>query len=397
MQQDYPYKQELLLTIKYGINSVRIKHTKMLMYKKRIENLINHLENDQIDIIALNAGRSLSYFTGLNFHKSERPAILLIGARKAPAFIYPEFEHEKVDNATFDIMSFSYTENPSTWKNTFKKALQYLNGHQSTVGVEPTSMRFLETNLIQQASRDIRFASAAHIISDLRMIKDNEEILAIRQAIQIAQIALENTIPSIKAGTTEQEIANELVINLLRNGSEPDLPFDPIIASGPNSASPHTVPGNRKLEEGDLVVIDWGARKNGYISDITRTFAIGNVDEELFTIYDAVKKANETARRILPSNYISEKIDFAARDIIQASGYGDFFTHRTGHGIGLEAHEEPYINAGNTMQIIPGMSFTIEPGIYLPGKGGVRIEDDIVASDDELTTLTSLNRDLRIL
>jgi len=367
------------------------------MHEKRIEKLIKQLENDQIDLIAINASQSLAYFSGLHFHVSERPAVLLIGKGKAPAFIFPEFEHKKVDNAGFDIAPFAYSENPSTWGDVFKKALQYFKGYQSMIGVEPTAMRFLEINLLQLASAEIRFTSAAHIFRNLRMIKDNEEINLIRQAIQIAQTALENTIPFIKAGITEHEVANELVINLLRNGSEPELPFAPSIASGPNSSNPHAVSSSRKLQEGDLIVIDWGARKDGYISDITRTFALGSIDDELMTIYGIVKKANEAARRILPSNFISEKIDFAARDVIQEAGYDDFFTHRTGHGIGLEAHEEPYIAAGNSTEIIPGMTFTIEPGIYLPGKGGVRIEDNIVASDDGLNTLTSLDRELRIL
>jgi Xaa-Pro dipeptidase len=367
------------------------------MYEKRIKKLIQHLENDQIDLIAINASQNLAYFSGLHFHVSERPAVLLVGKGKAPAFIFPEFEHKKVDNAALDITPFAYPENPSTWGDVFKKALRYFKGYQSMVGVEPTAMRFLEINLLQLASSEIRFTSAAHIFRNLRMVKDNEEINSIRQAIQIAQTALENTIPFIKAGITEQEITNELVINLLRSGSESELPFAPIIASGPNSSNPHAVPGSRKLQEGDLIVIDWGARKDGYISDITRTFALGNVDDELMTIYRTVRKANKAARRILPSNFISEKIDFAARDVIQEAGYGDFFTHRTGHGIGLEAHEEPYIAADNSTEIIPGMTFTIEPGIYLPGKGGVRIEDNIVASDDGLITLTSLDRELRIL
>ncbi len=367
------------------------------MYKKRIENLIQQLEDGQIDLIAINASQNLAYFTGLHFHESERPAVLLVGKGKAPAFIFPEFEHDKVDNAAIEIAPFPYPENPSTWGDIFEKALRYLKGHHSMIGVEPTAMRFLEINLLQLASAEIRFTSAAHILRNLRMIKDNEELNSIRQAIQIAQTALENTIPFIKAGITEQEVANELVINLLRNGSELELPFAPIIASGPNSANPHAVPGIRKLREGDFIVIDWGARKNGYISDITRTFALGHVDDELMSIYEFVKEANEAARTTQPLNFISEKIDFAARDVIQEAGYGDFFTHRTGHGIGLEAHEEPYIAAENFTKIIPGMIFTIEPGIYLPDKGGVRIEDDILTSEDRLISLTSLDRELRIL
>ena len=367
------------------------------MINKRIERLIQELENDQIDLIAINAGRNLTYFSGLHFHESERPAVLLVGKGKAPAFIFPEFEREKVAGAAFDIAPFAYTEDPSTWRDAFYEALHYHNGHKSTIGVEPTAMRFLEINLIQQASDEIQITSAAHIFNTLRSVKDIEEITSIRRAIQIAETALENTIPFIKAGITEQEVANELVINLLKNGSEPDLPFSPIVASGPNSANPHAVPSLRKLRKGDLIVIDWGARKDGYISDITRTFAIGSVDDELMAIYEIVKQANEAARQTLSLDFISGKVDFAARKVIQEEGYGNFFIHRTGHGIGLEAHEEPYITSNNSTKITSGMTFTIEPGIYLPGRGGVRIEDDVVASSEQLTTLTSLPRELRIL
>jgi Xaa-Pro dipeptidase len=187
------------------------------------------------------------------------------------------------------------------------------------------------------------------------------------------------------------------VLNLLRNGSDPEIPFSPIVASGSNSANPHAVPGHRKLQEGDLVVIDWGACKNGYISDITRTFAIGSIQKELKSIYDSVETANKAARTIQSTNISSGEIDALARDSIQSSGFGEYFTHRTGHGIGLEAHEEPYISAGNKSEILPGMTFTIEPGIYIPDKGGVRIEDDVLAAEDGLITLTSLERSLRIL
>ena len=172
------------------------------MHKKRIEKLIQQLENDQIDLIAINASQSLAYFSGFHFHVSERPAVLLIGKGEAPAFNVTEFEHQKVDNAAFDFVPFAYPENPSTWGDVFKKALRYFKGYKSMIGVEPTAMRFLEINLLQLASAEIQFTSAAHIFRNLRMIKDNEEINSIRQAIQIAQTALENTVPFIRAGIT---------------------------------------------------------------------------------------------------------------------------------------------------------------------------------------------------
>ena len=367
------------------------------MFESRIENLCQLLENDKIDLVAINAGQSLAYLSGLHFHLSERPTVLLIGKGKPPAIIFPEFEREKVNNAQIELTPFAYPENPSRWGKVFEKALNYLDGNKAIIGVEPTTARFLEINLIQKVSDNVTFKSAAHILEHLRMIKDDQEIGCIREAVRIAQTALERTIPLIKAGITEKEIANELVINLFKCGSNPDLPFSPIVASGPNSANPHAVPEDRELKIGEFIVIDWGARVNGYISDITRTFGLGSVNEEMKTIYETVKQANEMARATTPANFLSEKIDQAARDIITSAGYGDYFTHRTGHGIGLEPHEEPYIAPENLTQIIAGMAFTIEPGIYLPGKYGVRIEDDMLASQNELLTLTSFDRKLIIL
>ena len=196
---------------------------------------------------------------------------------------------------------------------------------------------------------------------------------------------------------SEKEIASELVVNLLRGGSESDLPFAPIIAGGPNSANPHAVPTDRKLSAGDLLVIDWGAAYNGYFSDLTRTFAIGQVDAELQQIYQIVKSANEMGRSTGKPGISAGKVDEAARSVIDAAGYGKFFTHRTGHGLGMEAHEAPYMFGENKQLLTPGMVYTIEPGIYLPGHGGVRIEDNIVVTTTGCETLSDYPREFTIL
>ncbi|MDO9546943.1 MAG: aminopeptidase P family protein [Pelolinea sp.] len=367
------------------------------MYQTRIEKLSRLLEKDQIDLIAINAGQSLAYLSGLHFHLSERPTVLLIGKGGKPAIIFPEFEREKVKDAQIELTPFAYPENPALWAEIFEKALNYFIGKKAIIGLEPTAARFLEIKLFQEASDAVTFRSAALMLEHLRMIKDEDEVECIREAVKIAQMALERTIPIIKVGITEHAIANELVINLLRCGSDPELPFTPIIASGPNSANPHAFPGNRELKDGDFIVIDWGARTKGYISDITRTFVLGSADEEMTKIYETVKLANETARSMPVKNLLSENLDAAAREIINSAGYGDYFTHRTGHGIGLEAHEEPYIAPQNKTEITHGMIFTIEPGIYIPSKGGVRIEDNVFASKSDLMTLTSFDRTLKIL
>jgi Xaa-Pro dipeptidase len=196
---------------------------------------------------------------------------------------------------------------------------------------------------------------------------------------------------------TERALAAEITVGLLREGSESQIPFAPIVAPGPNSANPHAFPSDRQLQKGDLLIIDWGANVGGYFSDLTRTFAIGEVDDELQRIAQIVLEANEAARRIAGPGVAAEDVDHAARQVIEDGGYGEFFIHRTGHGLGMEVHEEPYIRAGNSFPLTPGMTFTIEPGIYLPGRGGVRIEDDVVITEHGLRSLSDMPRELRFI
>jgi Xaa-Pro dipeptidase len=195
---------------------------------------------------------------------------------------------------------------------------------------------------------------------------------------------------------TEKEIASELCVQLLRHGSESELPFAPIVCAGPNSATPHASPSDRKLQRGDLLVIDWGATADGYISDLTRTFAVGEVDAEYKKIAQIVLKANEAGRAAGRPGVPCANVDSAARSVIEAAGYGTYFTHRTGHGIGMEGHEEPYIRDDNVRMLYPGMAYTVEPGIYLPGRGGVRIEDNVVVTKDGVEVLSDMPRELRL-
>jgi len=367
-------------------------------FQVRINKLQDLIQDSDFDLVAVSASPSQVYFSGLHFHISERPAILLVGKKNKPAFIFPGLESEKVKKAKIELEPFPYQESRADWVKTFKNAMEFFQSGDIRIGVEPTAMRYLELELLGLDTSRISFTSAAQEIETLRAKKDQQEIASIRKAIHIAEQALMNTIPTIKAGITEVAIANALVINLLRAGSDPDLPFFPIIASGPNSANPHAVPGDRPLEIGDLLVIDWGARYHGYISDITRTFGIGKISPQLKEIYNVVKRANQTARDISTTTVKSgQAIDQVARTVISDAGFGSYFIHRTGHGFGLEAHEAPFIAEDSEQVIQPGMTFSIEPGIYIPGQGGVRIEDDICARDGKLETLTTLDRKLTIL
>jgi Xaa-Pro dipeptidase len=347
--------------------------------------------------IALNAGPSLTYLSGLHFHLSERPVVGLFTMDNPPVFVLPELEAGKLGQLSYSFQEYTYGEDPETWLNVFRKALlaAQLPGRQ--VGIEPRQMRVLELNFLDSTELETRFVPGDSCLAEIRVRKDDAEIDAMQKAVYIAQIALQAALPEIQPGITERELAAEITVQLLRHGSDSEIPFTPIVASGPNSANPHAFPGNRRLQIGDLLIIDWGANVGGYFSDLTRTFAIGEPEDEMKMVAQTVHQANTAAQDIAGPGVAAQEIDQAARKVIEEKGYGQYFIHRTGHGLGLETHEEPYIRDGNPLPLESGMTFTIEPGIYIPGRGGVRIEDDVVITEQGLHSFSDLPRELNIL
>jgi Xaa-Pro dipeptidase len=364
------------------------------MMRSRIEKLLPLMDDFGLPGIALNPGPTLTYLTGLHFHLMERPTVLLISAEGEMALVLPALEAGKLAEISLDIHAFTYDDDPETRPGAFKRAIEHLDLPGEDLGVESTRMRFLELMYLGEALPGRAFIDASPCLADLRMVKDQAEVGKMRHAAQIAQTALIETLKGIRAGMTEKETANQLIIQLLQAGSDPELPFAPIVAFGENSANPHSVPTNRKLQQGDLMLVDWGASCEGYLSDITRTFTFGPVDPELLKVGEIVLQSNRAGRAAGQAGLAAGAVDRAARSVISQAGYGEAFIHRTGHGLGLEAHEEPYIFDGNTLELALGMTFTVEPGIYLAGKGGVRIEDDVVVTESGLESLTDLPRDL---
>jgi Xaa-Pro dipeptidase len=367
------------------------------MTTQRLERVRSLMQQYKIEALAINAGPDLKYFTGLDFHLSERPAILLLTAQGKAAFVFPEFEKDKAAQSTIPVDLYSYPEDAQTWPSVLRQAIAALDLSKASLAVSPVAMRFLEMDLLRQANPAIQIISGEEIFRDMYIQKDEHEIEAVRKAIEIAQTALLNTLPSIKPGKTEKEIANLLVVNLLNAGCEPELPFSPIVAGGPNSANPHANPGDRPLKNGDLLIIDWGARCEGYVSDLTRTFAIGSIPQPFEEIGQIVLSANQAARAKARPGMAAKDVDAAARSTIIDGGYGKQFLHRTGHGIGQLAHEDPYISQVSPTLLQPGMLFTIEPGIYLTGQGGVRIEDNVVVTEGGIETLSNLPRELAVI
>ena len=236
----------------------------------------------------------------------------------------------------------------------------------------------------------------AGLVEKLRIIKTPGELEVLRQAAKIADDAFTHICGFIKAGMTELEVANELEFFMRKQGATSSS-FDTIVASGIRGALPHGVATDKKIETGELVTLDYGALYNGYISDITRTVAVGEPSEKMREIYEITLAAQKLAVEGIKPGMTGIQADAIARDYIASKGYGDAFGHSTGHGIGLEVHEAPGLSFRSETVLEPNMTVTAEPGIYLPGIGGVRIEDDLVITENGCERLTHCTKELQIL
>jgi len=233
-------------------------------------------------------------------------------------------------------------------------------------------------------------------INGFRGQKETWELDRMKKAQEITDRAFTEVCPRIKAGMTEKDLAAELIYCLYKNGAE-GLSFDPIVVAGPNTSMPHGVPGDRPIEEGDFITMDFGVIYGGYCSDMTRTVALGHATEEMRTVYNTVLKAQLAGIAATKAGVTGAAVDRAARDVIAEAGYGQFFGHGYGHSLGLEIHEAPNCNARNTQPLPVGAVCSAEPGIYLPGKFGVRIEDVVIVTEDGCEDITHSPKDLIIL
>jgi Xaa-Pro dipeptidase len=363
------------------------------MNEKRLEQLTQQVLAHGLDGIALVPGPNMLYLSGIHAHVSERPIVLFIPADDEPAIIIPTLEASKAQAAgVAEDRIFAWSDDEG-YTGAFQHACAHLELSDYLLGVEALYMRVLELELLHRYAPGLTTAHVEPIMATLRTVKDATELQAMDEAVAVAERAMQKLLPKIKIGQTEKQIAIMLSQEMVEAGAEA-LAFSPIVSAGPNGASPHAVPTDRPIQAGDLLVIDWGAVVDEYPSDITRTFAVGKVDAELERICQVVKEANEAGRMAARPGATGRDVDRAARRVIEQAGYGPHFFHRTGHGLGLEVHEPPYIIEGNTVPLNVGNTFTIEPGIYLAGRGGVRIEDNVVITPRGQRTLTSLPREL---
>jgi Xaa-Pro dipeptidase len=362
------------------------------MYTNRLKRLQDEIIAQGLDGMALMPGPNMTYITGLHTHVSERPILLFVPADDDPSIIIPTLEAMKAEQAGIPPANIFHWNDDQGYTEAFQAACAHLELTDYVLGVESLHMRVLERDLLQRYAPGVQFTHGDNVIAKLRITKDENELAAMAKAVAVAETAIERLIPRIKVGQTEKQLAAMLSQEMMNAGAD-SIAFI-IVQGGPNTASPHGVPTDRPIQNGDLLLFDWGAVVDDYPSDITRTFAVGEISRELQYIYDVVKAANHQGKAVAKYGATGQDVDRAARGVIDDAGYGEYFIHRTGHGLGLEVHEPPYMMEANEEPMAIGTVFTVEPGIYVPGLGGVRIEDDVVITPDGHRSLTSFSRDL---
>ena len=357
------------------------------LYFSRLTNLITRFSTRQFDAFLVSVPENRYYLSGFyadDGGPQETAGYLLIGTDKRFLITDGRYEIQAKNEAPlYDIVI--YNEKLSS---TVAEIIRDVGCEN--VGFESHYMTFgMYSKLVESVAKTgfrCKLVPTEDFVENLRMIKDPTEIKAIETAIAKTENVLVDVVSEIKEGATEKEIAFLLETSLKKSGAE-KLAFDPIVASGPNGALPHAKPTDRILARGDAVVIDFGGQFEHYCSDMTRTFFIGSVSKELRKMYKIVRQAQKLAIESIKPGKLSKEIDKVARDYISSKGYGNFFVHGLGHGVGLAVHEKPGINKRTDIKLEPGMVITIEPGIYVQDIGGIRLEDMVLVTEDGCNVL----------
>ncbi len=341
-----------------------------------------------IDALLITTGVNRQYACG--FHSTE--GVVLITSDEA--YLFVDFRYFEAAQNAENGMTVQLVDSSNTYRKRIEAALK--GKKYSAVGFEESSISYCEYKKYSNDIISLPMKPASGLLNELRRVKDEEEVLSLIAAQRISERALSDVLGLIKPGITEREISAELVYRMLKYGAE-NTSFDPIVVTGTKTSMPHGEAGDEAVKLGDLVTMDFGCRVNGYCSDMTRTVSIGSVSDEMRSVYDIVLSAQQAGIAAAKAGVKGRDIDAAARNVISKAGYGQYFGHSFGHGLGLNIHEEP--NASPTSEIImpAGAVISAEPGIYLPGKFGVRIEDVVILGENGCRNITLAKKELIIL
>lgn len=362
---------------------------------QRIEKLQSWMKENDIHASFVTSSENVFYLSGYYTEPHERLLALAVFQEEEPFLVCPEMEIYNAKNAGWqhEIIGFNDIVNP--WDmivNAIKK-------RGITVGkaaIEKEHMNVERYEQLTELFPNAAFISAEEKLRLLRMIKDAEELKAIEEACALADYAVQFGASEIKEGKTELDVLNALEYALKQKGVT-EMSFSTMVLTGANAASPHGNPGMTRIKKGDFILFDLGVIVDRYCSDITRTVAYGDINDKQKEIYDTVLKAQLAALEASKPGVTAAEVDLTARRIIGDAGYGEYFPHRLGHGLGISIHEYPSIKETNQLVLQEGMVYTIEPGIYVPGVAGVRIEDDVYITADGARALTKFPKELQII
>ncbi len=358
-------------------------------YKSRALKLWKSLQSEGVDLAVVPVGPNFQYLAGYSFQSMERLAVLIVQDGEVTILVPGLMEDQVRENTWItDIISWKDTENPY---EKFRSIVDIKGRHK--IGLDG-NITYSHYSRMFQMGEPENITMINSQISRLREVKSERENHLIGQAIKLSEKALEITLADIKAGVKEKEIARKLEWNFVEEGLSGPA-FSSIVAFGENCAKPHHEPGERKLKQGDSIIIDFGGTFGGYSSDTTRTFAYGEPGEEFRKAYESVKEAQFLAMESVSPGSKYNDLDISARKFIRDMGYGDMEI-RLGHGLGIEVHEPPFLTIDNSEQIRDGTVFTVEPGIYRYGRYGIRIEDTTYVKNFKCVPFNSLGKDFSL-
>jgi Xaa-Pro dipeptidase len=361
---------------------------------QRLEKLQSWMKENDIDVSFVTSSENVFYLSGYFTNPHERLLALAVFQEEEPFLVAPEMEVLNARRAGWnqEILGFSDIVNP--WE-IIQKAVGKRISRAAKVAIEKEHMNVERYEHLTALFPGAAFVSAEEILRRLRMLKDAQELKIIEEACALADYAVEVGVSEIKEGRTELDVLNAVEYALKQKGVT-EMSFATMVLTGANAASPHGNPGQTKIKKGDLVLFDLGVVVDRYCSDITRTVAFGDVNDKQKEIYDTVLKAQLAAVVASKPGVTAADVDLTARRIIADAGYGEYFPHRLGHGLGISVHEYPSLTETNSLVLEEGMVYTIEPGIYVPDVAGVRIEDDVYITADGVKVLTKFPKGLQI-
>lgn len=360
---------------------------------KFFNKLLSVMKKDNVTAMLIAPSSDLEFLMGFSPHMDERFQGLFVLNDGRYFYVVPKLNREEIANVLGEESPIYAWDDGEGFLCKVKEGFNDFDLVNKTIGVNASTKAVSILDI--KNALDVNFINGNEILEEIRIIKDEQEIEYLKKAAKLADEVFIDIVKFIRPGIQERDIKNKIEELFMEKGAD-GLSFNPIVASGPNSSKPHYNEDSRYIQEKDVIILDFGCKYKGLCSDMSRTVFVGGVSDEEREIYDIVYRSNEAGEKYAKEGVAAESVDKVSRDVIKNAGYGDYFLNRLGHGIGYSVHEAPDIKGSNNRILEKGMAFSIEPGIYIPGKFGMRIEDIVVIGKDGPEIINKSSKELII-